>query len=78
LAPIVKQALTLVLIVFVFGLAWTVAAQKCTGREVSVSTLKQQLLDLGLKETRIRIRLEELNEQLEHPRISLSYAVLCI
>ena len=45
-APIVKPALALLSIIFVFGLAWTVAAQQCTGREVSVSTLKQQLLDL--------------------------------
>jgi hypothetical protein len=72
--PIVKQALALISIVFVFGLAWTVAAQQCTGREVSVSTLKQQLLDLESKETRIRMRLEEVDEQLKPESIERELA----
>ena len=73
-APVVKQALALVSIVFVFGLAWTVAAQQCTGREVLVSTLKQQLLDLESKETRIRMRLEEVDEQLKPESIERELA----
>ena len=73
-APIVKQALAPVSIVFVLGLAWTVAAQQCTGREVSVSTLNQQLLDLELKETWIRMRIEELNEQLKPESIERELA----
>jgi hypothetical protein len=63
-APIVKQAIALVSIVIAFGVAWTSAAQQHTGREFSTSTLKQQLLDLELKETRIRMRLEEVEAQL--------------
>jgi hypothetical protein len=62
-APIVKQAIALVSILIAFGLTWPVAAQPRKGREVSASALKQQLLDIESKETRIRIRLEELNEQ---------------
>ena len=72
-APIVKQSIALVSIVIAFGLAWTVAAQQ-RGREVSDSTLKQQLLDLELKETRIRMRLEELNEQLKPDSIERELA----
>jgi hypothetical protein len=64
-APIVKQAIALVSIVIAFGLAWTVAAQQRTGRDGTASTLKQELFDLESKETRLRMRLEELDEQLK-------------
>ena len=73
-APIVKQAIALVSIVIAFGLVWPVAAQQRTGCEVSASTLKQQLLDLEAKETRIRMRLEELNEQLKPESIERELA----
>ena len=73
-APIVKQAIALVSIVFAFSLAWTVAAQQRTGREVTASTLKQQLLDLESKETRLRMRLEELDEQLKPESIERELA----
>ena len=73
-APIVKQAIALVSIVIAFGLAWTVAAQQRTGREITVSTLKQQLLDLESKETRLRMRLEELDEQLKPESIERELA----
>jgi len=64
-AAIVKQAIALASIVIAFGPAWTVAAQQRAGCEVSASTLKQQLLDLEAKETQLRMRLEELTEQLK-------------
>lgn len=73
-APIAKRALALVSIVIAFGLAWTVAAQQRTGREVTASTLKQQLLDLESKETWLRMRLEELNEQLKPESIERELA----
>ncbi len=73
-APIVKQAIALVSIVIAFGLASTVAAQPRTGREVTASTLKQQLLDLESKETRLRMRLEELDEQLKPESIERELA----
>lgn len=73
-AAIAKQALALVSIVIAFGWAWTVAAQQHTSREVEVSTLKQQLLDLELKETRLRMRLEELDEQLKPESIERELA----
>ena len=64
----------LVSIVIAFGLPWTVAAQERTDREASVSTLKQQLLDLEAKETQLRMRLEELNEQLKPESIERELA----
>lgn len=60
----VKQAIAVFSIVIAFGLAWTVAAQQRPGREGTAATLKQQLLDLESKETRLRMRLEEIDEQL--------------
>ena len=72
-APIVKQAIALVSIVIAFGTASTVAAQQ-PGGEVSPATLKQQLLDLESKETRIRMRLEELDEQLKPESIERELA----
>ena len=73
-APIVKQAIALVSILIAFGLACSVAAQQRTGSEVPASTLKQQLLDLESKETRVRMRLEELNEQLKPESIERELA----
>jgi hypothetical protein len=64
-SPIAKQAIALVSILIAFATAGTVAAQQRTGREVSASALKQQLLEIESKETRIRMRLEELDEQLK-------------
>jgi hypothetical protein len=64
-APIVKQAIALVSMVIAFGLVGTVAAQESSARSTSASTLKQELLDIELKETRLRMRLEELDEQLK-------------
>jgi len=72
-APIVKQAIALVSIAIAFGTASTVAAQQ-PGDEVSPATLKQQLLDLESKETQIRMRLEELDEQLKPESIERELA----
>ena len=73
-APIAKQAIALVSIVIAFGLASTVAAQSRIGREITASTLKQQLLDLESKETRLRMRLEELDEELKPESIERELA----
>jgi|GEM_PF-1148297 len=73
-APIVKQAIALVSILMTLGLAGTVAAQQRTGSQVSASALKQQLLEIESKETRIRMRLEELDEQLRPESIERELA----
>jgi hypothetical protein len=73
-APIVKQAIALVSLVIGFGLAWTVAAQNRSACEVSASALKQQLVDIEAKETRLRMRLEELKEQLKPEAIERELA----
>ncbi len=64
-APVFKQAIAVISIVIAFGLPSTVGAQQSPGREGTASTLKQQLLDLESKETQLRMRLEELDEQLK-------------
>jgi hypothetical protein len=73
-APMAKQAMALVSIVIAFGLASTVSAQPRTDREVTASTLKQQLFDLESKETRLRMRLEEIDEQLKPESIERELA----
>ena len=73
-ALIVKQAIALVSIVMALGLAAIVAAQPRTGREITASTLKQQLLDVASKETRLRMRLEEIEEQLKPESIERELA----
>ena len=73
-APIIKQSIALVSIVIALGLAWTAAAQQRTGCEITASTLKQQLLDLEAKETGLRMRLEELDEQLKSKSIERELA----
>jgi hypothetical protein len=73
-APIVKQAIAMVSIVIAFGLTSTVAAQQGTGRDGTASTLKQQLFDLESKETRLRMRLEEIDEQLKPESIERDLA----
>jgi hypothetical protein len=73
-APIAKQAITVVSIVIAFGLASTVAAQARPGSEVSASVLKQQLLEIQSKETQVRMRLEEIDEQLRPESIERELA----
>jgi chaperonin cofactor prefoldin len=73
-APIVNQAIAVASMVIAFGLAWTVAAQQRTGRELTASSLKQQLLGLESKETELRMRLEELDEQLNPESIERELA----
>ena len=74
-APLfVKQAIALVSIFFALGVASIVAAQQRPARDVSASDLKQQLIDVEIKETQLRIRLEELNEQLKPESIERELA----
>jgi hypothetical protein len=73
-APIIKQAIALVSILIAFGLAGTVAAQRGASHEVSASAPKQQLFEIESKETQIRMRLEELDEQLKPESIERELA----
>jgi hypothetical protein len=73
-APIAKQAIVVVSIVIAFGLASRVAAQARPESEISASVLRQQLLEIQSKETRIRMRLEEIDEQLRPESIERELA----
>jgi hypothetical protein len=70
----VKQVVAVVSIFMALGVASIVAAQQRPARDVSASDLKQQLIDVEIKETQLRIRLEELNEQLKPESIERELA----
>ncbi|HWP54049.1 MAG TPA: hypothetical protein VN476_07915 [Pyrinomonadaceae bacterium] len=67
------QSIALVSIV-IAGLASTGMAQQPGSPQPSAAVLKQQLLDIELKETSLRIRLEEIDEQLKPESIERELA----
>lgn len=74
-APLfVKQALALVSIFIALGMASIVAAQPRPARDVPASDLKQQLIDVEVKETQLRMRLEEVDDQLRPESIERELA----
>jgi hypothetical protein len=56
---------TVISFLLMLGLVLTVAAQEARTNDESISSLKQQLTEVEAKGTQLRIRLEELNEQLK-------------
>ena len=70
----VKHAIALVSIFIALGVASIVAAQQRPARDLSASDLKQQLIDVEVKETQLRIRLEEVDEQLKPESIERELA----
>lgn len=73
-APLFSKAIALVSIFIALGVTSTVAAQQRPARDVSASDLKQQLIDVEVKETQLRMRLEELDEQLTPESIERAFA----
>jgi hypothetical protein len=74
-APLfVKHAIAVVSIFIALGVTSIVGAQQRPARDVSASDLKQQLIDVEVKETQLRIRLEELAEQLKPESIERELA----
>lgn len=59
----VKHAMALVSIFIALGVASIVAAQRRPAPDLSAADLKQQLIDLEVKETQLRMRIEEVDEQ---------------
>ena len=70
----VKHAIALVSIFIALGVASIAAAQQRPARDLSTSDLKQQLIDIEVKETQLRIRLEDLDEQLKPESIERELA----
>jgi hypothetical protein len=70
----VKQVIAVVSIVIALDVASAVAARQRPARDISASDLKQQLIDVEMKETQLRIRLEELDEQLKPESIERELA----
>jgi len=57
-----RKRIAFISIVFLFAFGWTVAAQDVSSRQDATTSLKQQLMDVKLKETQLRMCLEELDE----------------
>ena len=72
-ASSVRQSIALVSIM-IAGLASTGMAQQPGSPQSSAAVLKQQLLDIELRETSLRIRLEEIDEQLKPESIERELA----
>jgi len=70
----VKHAIAVVSIFIALGVASFVAAQPRPARDLSASDLKQQLIDVEVKETQLRIRLEEVDDQLRPESIDRELA----
>lgn len=68
-----RQSVAVISIV-IAGLASTGMAQQRNSASVSSAVLKQQLLDIELKETTLRLRLEEIDEQLKPESIERELA----
>jgi hypothetical protein len=71
---LVTQAITLIFILIALGVASTVAAQQRPDRDVSASDLKKQLIDVQAKEIQLRMRLEEIDEELKPESIERELA----
>jgi hypothetical protein len=61
----VKHAMALVSIFIALGVASIVTAQPRPARDPSTSELKQQLIDVEVNETQLRMRIEDVDEQLK-------------
>ncbi|MGH9881392.1 MAG: hypothetical protein ACRD6N_08150, partial [Pyrinomonadaceae bacterium] len=70
----IKKSIALVCIALALGIGSTVSAQETSAREDSTSALKQQLMEIELKQTQLRMRLQELDEQLKPEYIERSLA----
>ncbi|SRR5216683_823505 len=69
-----RKRIAFISIVFLFAFGWTVAAQDVSSRQDATASLKQQLMDVKLKETQLRMCLEELDEALKPENIERALA----
>ena len=69
-----KARVVLISILFIFGVASTVLPQDTNDTEEVTATLNQRLIELECKDTQLRLRLEELNEQLKPENIERALA----
>lgn len=70
-----RKSIALISIIFLFAFAWSALAQDSSGNpEETVATLKQQLSDIERKETKLRLRLVELEEDLKPENIERALA----
>src|SRR5262249_54065862 len=71
---IMNSRILLLSILLMCGFASTVLTQETLGSEDATITLRQQLIDLEDRETQLRARLEEVDEQLKPENIAWAVA----
>ena len=71
---LVRQAIALIFILFAVGVAATVAAQAGPARDLAATDLRKQLIDIRAKEIQLRIRLEQIDQQLKPEAIERELA----
>jgi hypothetical protein len=69
-----RRTVTIISIVLVFAFAFTARAQDTSGPDDTIANLKQQLADIEGIKTELRIRLEELDEELKPENIEIAVA----
>src|SRR5258708_2134542 len=69
-----RRTVTIVSIVFVFAFAFIVTAQETSSPDDTIANLKQQLGDIEWTKTELRIRVEELDEELKPENIEIAVA----
>ena len=69
-----RRKVTIVSIVLVFAFAFIVTAQETSSPDDTIANLKQQLADIEWTRTELRIRLEELDEELKPANIEIAVA----
>jgi hypothetical protein len=69
-----RRAVTIISIVLLFAFAFTATAQETSSPDDAIANLKQQLADAEWIKTKLRIRLEELDEELKPENIEIAVA----
>ena len=69
-----RRTVTIISIVLVFAFAFTATAQETSSPNDTIASLKQQLGDIEWIKTELRIRLEELDEELKPENIEIAVA----
>jgi len=69
-----RRTVTIISIVLVFAFAFTATAQETSSADDPIANLKEQLAEIESTKTELRIRLEELDEELKPENIEIAVA----
>ena len=71
---LVTQAIALIFVFIALGMASAVAAQERPGRDLSSADLRKELIDIRARQTELRIRLEQIDQELKPEAIERELA----